>query len=356
MKSLSGGHQRRSPRAHKRLFLIVGVIAIVFVASTAVVFGGWNTDSEVWTNDAKLGADFTVISPRVSGDLIAVHVDDHDEVTQGDPLFDVDPRDYQVMYDVAEGQVAAARANLGQINAQLAQQPALIRQAEATVRQDAANADYARGDAERYRRLRHNGNVSEQNAQQANAQANALEAQRQADQANLDNVRQQTQVLEAQRENAEAALTQAQARLSDAELKLTYTQVKAPIDGVIAEQSARVGAWVEVGAAQLAIVPVHDIYVTAYYREVDITHVRPGLPVNITVDAYPDLEFHGHVRSLAPATGVTFSPVSSNDVSGNFTKIVQRLPIRIGLDPDQPGLDRLKVGLSVETTIYTRTD
>lgn len=353
MKPTSPEHSQTHSRKPLIIALTTVVAAVVVAASLA--YGDFGRDADVWTNDAKFDADYTVISPRVSGDLVKVHIEDHDRVGRGDPLLDIDPRDYQVAVERAEGMVAAAEANLAEIEAQLAQQPAQIRHAEATVRQDDANADYARADAERYDRLRHNGNVSEQNAQQASVNARARDAQRQADQATLESVRQQTEVLQAQRKGAEAALAQAKAQRRQAKLDLSHTRIEAPIDGIVAAQSARVGAWAEAGAAQLAIVPVHAIYVTAYYREVDITHVKPGQPVSLSVDAYPDLDLHGHVKSLAPATGTTFSPVSSNDVSGNFTKIVQRLPVRITLDPDQPGLDRLAVGLSVETTIHTST-
>ncbi|WP_299257480.1 HlyD family secretion protein [uncultured Kushneria sp.] len=340
------------PRSRKPLIMTV---AIVLIATVAAVILAWHQlrSDEVWTNDARFDADYVVISPQVAGDLVAVHVEDHDRVTRGDPLMDIDPRDYQAAVDDAEGQVAAARAELARIEAQLAQQPAQVRQAEALVAQDGANADYAHATAERYRRLRHNGNVSDQNAQQADANARALQAKRRADQAELERVRRQEEVLRAQKESARAALDQALAQQKKARLALSRTHIKAPVDGVIAEQSARVGGWVEAGSAQLAIVPVEKIYITAHYREVDITHVAPGQPVDISVDAWPGLDLHGHVKSLAPATGVTFSPVSSNETSGNFTKIVQRLPVRIALDPDQPGLDRLRVGLSVETTIHT---
>lgn len=340
------------PRSRKTLILTIVIVLIAAVAAALLArhqFRG----GEVWTNDARLDADYVVIAPQVEGDLVAVHVDDHDRVTRGDALMDIDPRDYQAAVDDAEGQVAAARASLAQIEAQLAQHPAQVQRARAQVAEDGANADYAHATAERYRRLRHNGNVSDQNAQQAEANAHAQQAKRRADQAELARVRQQAQVLEAQRESAEATLDQALAQQEKARLALSRTHLTAPVDGVIAEQSARVGGWVNAGSAQLAIVPVQGIYITAHYREVDITDVEPGQPVDISVDAWPDLKLHGHVKSLAPATGTTFSPVSSNDTSGNFTKIVQRLPVRIALDPDQPGLDRLRVGLSVETTIHT---
>lgn len=353
MKPTSEENPATDKRSRRPLLIAVAIVLIALVAAAGLAYGEWGSDGDVWTNDARFDADYTVISPRVAGDLIAVHVEDHDHVEHGDALFDVDPRDYQVAVDDAQAEVGAAKANLAQVDAQLGEQPAQIRNAQATVTQDIANADYARADAERYRRLRHNGNVSEQSAQQADANARALEAKRQADQATLDSVRQQTAVLKAQRASAAAALAQAKAQLHQARLSLSYTRITAPVDGYVAEQSARVGAWTDAGSAQLAIVPVHAIYITAFYREVDITHVQPGQPVSITIDAYPGLDLHGHVKSLAPATGTTFSPVSSNDMSGNFTKIVQRLPVRIALDPDQPGLERLKVGLSVETTIHT---
>lgn len=341
----------RKPKVVAGVLLSCAVLAVAYLAWIS-----WGDDAVAWTNDAKLDADYTVIAPRVSGNLVAVHVEDHDYVQRGDTLVDVDPRDYQAAVDAAEAQVASAQASLAEIEAEIARQPALVRNAQAVVAGDVANANYARLDAERYRQLRRNGNGSEQSAQQAASKAEALNAQRDADQANLDSVRQQTEVLKAQRESIEAQLAQAKAQREQARLALSYAQLKAPVDGVVAEQSARVGAWVDAGTALMAIVPVQAIYVTAYYREVDITQVRVGQPVTVSVDAYPELTLEGHVRSLSPATGMTFSPVSSNDAAGNFTKIVQRLPIKIALDPGQPGLDRLKVGLSVETEIHTAAD
>ncbi|WP_447927487.1 HlyD family secretion protein [Vreelandella sp. EE27] len=340
------------PRARTPLILSATILMLAAIAAGWLAYQQWHSDT-VWTNDARLDADYVVIAPQVSGDLVAVHVEDHERVSRGDALMEIDPRDYQAALEEAEGQVAAARAELARIEAQRAQQPARVRQAEAQLAQDGANADYAHATAERFRHLRHNGNVSDQNAQQADANARALQAKRQADQADLESVRQQAEVLQAQRDSAAAALDQALAQQEKARLALSRTHIKAPVDGVIAEQAAREGAWVDTGSAQLAIVPVEAIYITAHYREVDITRVAPGQPVDIDVDAFPELTLHGHVQSLAPATGATFSPVSSNETSGNFTKIVQRLPVRIALDPDQPGLDKLRVGLSVETTIQT---
>ncbi|WP_052719325.1 HlyD family secretion protein [Halomonas sp. HG01] len=316
----------------------------------------WMSDGRAWTNNAKLDADYTVISPRVAGDIVAVHVEDHETVSRGDALIDIDPRDYRAAVDAAEARVASAQARLAEIEAELARQPSRIRHAQAVVDEDIANVDYARLDAERYRRLRHDGNASQQNAQQAAANASALDARRQADQASLDDVRHQTQVLEARRASAQATLAQARAEREQARLSLSHTRVAAPRDGIVAEQAGRVGAWTEAGGALMAIVPTDAIYVTANYREVEITEVRVGQPVTISLDAYPGMTLEGHVDSLAPATGTTFSPISHDDASGNFTKIVQRLPVRIAIEPDQPGLDRLKVGLSVETTIHTDAD
>ena len=145
----------------------------------------------------------------------------------------------------------------------------------------------------------------------------------------------------------------ARSQLADARLNLSYTEVVAPKAGVVGERAARPGAWVDPGTALMAIVPLQNIYVQANYRETELTHVRPGQRVSIHVDAFPDAPLTGHVDSLAPATGVTFSPIAPDNATGNFTKVVQRLPIKITIDPGQGAVDRLKQGLSVETTIHT---
>ncbi|MDL4862517.1 HlyD family secretion protein, partial [Halomonas elongata] len=336
------------PRLIGTTALLCVILVGVFLIAPALLHY-----DEVWTNNAKLDADYTVISPRVAGDIVAVHVEDHEAVSRGDALIDIDPRDYRATVDASEARVTSAQAKLAEIEAELARQPSQIRHAQAVVDEDIANVDYARLDADRYRRLRHNGNASQQNAQQAAANASALDARREADQASLESVRHQTQVLEARRAGAEAALAQARAELEQARLSLSHTRITAPRDGIVAQQAGRVGAWAEAGGALMAIVPTEEIYVTANYREVDITEVRVGQPVTISVDAYPGLTLEGHVDSLAPATGTTFSPISHDDASGNFTKIVQRLPVRIAIEAGQSGIDRLKVGLSVETTIHT---
>jgi membrane fusion protein (multidrug efflux system) len=136
-------------------------------------------------------------------------------------------------------------------------------------------------------------------------------------------------------------------------LLMLTTGVVAPTDGVVGERAARPGIWVEPGAALMAIVPLQRIFVTAHYRETQLTHVAPGQPVSIHVDAFPHMHLKGRVASLAPATGVTFSPVAPDNATGNFTKVVQRLPVKIAIESGQKAITKLKQGMSVETTVYT---
>ena len=335
-------------------YVMIGVIALILVVGIAAAL--WQTfvpDADIWTNDAQIEAHYVTIAPRVSGQIAQVRVADNEVVEKGQPLVRLDARPYETAVAEAKAQTSTARARVAELAAEIARQPALIDQARAVVKRDKASADFAARNAQRYRDLARANGISEEQRQRQESDSRSADGQLAADQADLDATKSQLKVLKAQKQQAEAQLAVAQAQLADARLNLSYTEIVAPKAGVVGERAARPGAWVDPGTALMAVVPLQNIYVQANYRETELTHVRPGQRVSIHVDAFPDAPLTGHVDSLAPATGVTFSPIAPDNATGNFTKVVQRLPIKITIDPGQGAIARLKQGLSVETTIHT---
>lgn len=308
------------------------------------------------TDDAYVQADFTLVAPQVSGVIGKVLVEENQSVKAGDLLAAIDDRDFIVAVDAARAQVAAAEATVEGFAARVVQQETAIRQAQAAVVVDDAELKLAEANQKRYRNLAADGSGSVQARQQAEAQLAIRLASRDKNRAGLQAARQQTDILKADLEKAKAALSQARAAQAAAELKRSYTQITAPISGVIGQKSVRVGAFVNAGKPLLAVIPLDAVYITANFRETQLARVQPGQSVDIKVDALPDAVLKGTVESLGPASGVSYSAVAPHNATGNFTKIVQRLPVRIRLDEDQADAKRLRVGMSVTPTIRTRSN
>lgn len=330
------------------------------VAVAVLLVGSWwllnRNESEAplqTTDDAYVRADSTAVSPRVSGTLTHVFIDENRRVHVGDPLMTIDDRDLQVTLDASNAQVGAARANISSLKAQIARQASLHQQARAGISADDANLILAIANQKRYANLALDGSASVQAKQQADAQLHVQQANRERSEANLRAVSQQTEVLRAELQRANASLAQAEAARAAAELNLSYTRITAPVNGVVAQNGARVGAYVTTAKPLLAIVPLDAVYIEANYRETQFARVRVGQAVEIRIDSLPGVILHGRVASLGPATGASFSPVAPHNATGNFTKIVQRLPIRISINPDQADAARLRVGMSVIPTIHT---
>lgn len=305
------------------------------------------------TNDAFVAADVTLLMPKVGGILTEVLVGDNQAVKAGDLLVRIDDRDYQAALAAAQAGVANAQANIDNAVATLERQRFLIAQAEATVHADDADLVLARSELARYNRLASEGAGTAQNAQQAQAKHDALLARQAQDRAALGATGQQRSVLQTQLAVAQAQLRKAEAAQQQATLDLSHTEVRAPQDGVIARRSARVGAHVGPSTALMAVVPLQQAYVVANFMETQLARVRPGQPVSITVDGWPDAVVTGRVESIAPATGATFSVAAPDNASGNFTKVVQRIPTRIALDSNPAWRGKLRVGMSVTASIDT---
>jgi membrane fusion protein, multidrug efflux system len=219
------------------------------------------------------------------------------------------------------------------------------------LRSDEASVSFARANAARYQNLSDAGAGTTQEQQHAASTLAEQLAQQAHDGAVLASTEQNLTVLNTQRDKAAGALARAEAALDQARLNLSYTEIRAAVDGKVGRRSARVGAFVTPGTPVLAIVPLSDAYVVANFQENQITHMRPGESVRIKVDSLPGVTIHGRVDSLAPATGVAFAPIAPDNATGNFTKVVQRVPVKIAIDPGQEAASELSVGLSVETEV-----
>ena len=306
------------------------------------------------TDDAYVHADFTTLAPKVSGTVDAVLVEDNQLVKKGDLLAVIDDRDFVVAVNATKAQVASARAGITSLEAHLIQQETAIRQAQAAVTADDAALKLARVNHARYRNLATDGSGTVQARQQAEAQLSIQLALGEKSQAGLQAARQQVAILKADVEKAKATLAHAHAAQASAQLQLSYTRITAPVSGTIGQQSVRVGAFVSAGKPLLAIVPLDAVYITANFRETQLARVKTGQTVEIEVDALPGDTLKGTVESLGPASGVSYSAVAPHNATGNFTKIVQRLPVRIRIDPGQPAAAGLRVGMSVVPQIQIK--
>jgi membrane fusion protein (multidrug efflux system) len=340
-----------SPKAKRAL---IGSGAIVLLGGAAWggghVLSGRNTQS---TNDAYVAADFTAVAPKVSGIIASVRVEDNQPVKAGDLLATIDDRDLQAALASARADLIAAKAEVANFDAEIVRQPALVAQAQAIIRSDQAAITFARANASRYRNLSDGGAGTMQEHQQATSQFDQTQAAMQRDEAALVAAQQQMGVLQANRGKAVGAVARADAALRQATLNLSYTQIRAPINGTVGQRSARVGAFITAGSAMMAVVPLSHAFVVANYQENQLAHLRHHQAATITVDSFPGVTLRGHVDSVAPATEVSFSLIAPDNATGNFTKVVQRVPVKIVLDPGQREAAVLRVGMSVVPTIDT---
>jgi membrane fusion protein (multidrug efflux system) len=331
-------------------------VAIVMLAGAA--WYGWDywTVGQylVSTDDAYVKADNTTIAPKVTGYLHEVLVKDNEAVKAGQVLARIDDRDYRVALDQAKADVAAAKATVASKQAQLDVQQAVINAAKATIAVDQATLTFAAQENKRYTDLAASGYGSVQNAQQAQSRIAGAQATLQRDNANLTSALKQVDLLKAEIVQANAAEARAQAVQDQAELNLSYTTITAPIDGVVGNRTLRVGQYVQAGTQLMSVVPIEGAYVVANYKETQLTDVHEGQAVAIEVDMFPGQVVHGHVDSIAPASGQEFALLPPDNATGNFTKVVQRIPVRIALDAGNNSLIELRPGMSVIPTIETR--
>jgi membrane fusion protein, multidrug efflux system len=336
-----------------RRTLIAGAAAVLLATASWYGWDYWTVGRFlVSTDDAYVKADNTTIAPKVSGYLNQVLVGDNEHVKTGQVLARIDDRDFRVALDQARADVAAADAAVASKHAQLDVQQAVIDAAKATLDVDQAARVFTAQENKRYTDLAGTGYGSVQNAQNAQARDSAALATIERDKANLASAQKQTELLKAELAQAVAADARAKALQQQAELNLSYTTITAPIDGVVGNRTLRVGQFVQAGTQLMSLVPSNGAYVIANFKETQLGQVRAGQAVDIEVDMFPGKAVHGHVDSLAPASGQEFALLPPDNATGNFTKVVQRIPVKIVLDSADAVL---RPGMSVVPSIQTKT-
>ena len=330
----------------------------------AVMLGGagygrywWSTGRFIEsTDDAYAGGNVTPVAPHVAGFVAQILVTDNQYVHTGQLLIRLDARDFQAALDHAQAIADQRKAALAGLEAKYALQQSTVHQAEADLNAKTAHATWTREDAIRYRDLAATTFGTRQNAERSSAADEEARSAIAAAEAGLAAARQQLTVLDAEIAEARANVAQAKADLETARLNLEYTEISSPIDGYIGNRAAQVGAYVANGAYLLSVIPAHGLWVDANFKEDQLAKMRPGQQATVVADVLPGKVFQGHVESLAPGTGAVFSVIPPENATGNFTKIVQRVPVRIALDDGAASLGELRPGLSTTVSVDTRPD
>jgi membrane fusion protein (multidrug efflux system) len=338
-----------------RRTLLVVVVLLVLALGGGGGWYWWNVlRFHESTDDAYVQSDVSVISPKVEGYIKKVKVADNQQVKEGAVLFVIDDRDFKAKVAQAEAAVALGEASVASYDSRLKLQQAMIDQAAAVVQSSEADLARNQQDYKRYAALMTSDFASRQRFEQAEADARKAEAALAKSRAAFSAEQNQLSVLRSQQREEQARLQQARANLQLAQNDLDNTVIRAPISGVAGNRAGQVGQYVKAGTQLLSLVPLSSVYVTANFKETQLTRMQPGQTAEITVDAYPDTALQGRVESFAPGSGAQFSLLPPDNATGNFTKIVQRVPVRIALPQDGPLAGLLRPGLSVTVTVDTR--
>ncbi len=349
-KQDQGKEEQPKRPAQRWPWFLAGAVVLAFVAVVLMIIFAPNPD--VWTDDAYVTVHYATVAPRISGQVATVEVDDNQVVKGGQVLVTLDPRDDETSVRMAEAALDRDRAQVNNAAANVARQPPLIEQQQASVTAAQARLGMSQLDQRRYTNLAATGAGTSQQHQQADTTLRADQASLKSAQAALEASRRQMEVLQAQQSSSEGTVKAHEAQVQQSRLNLSYTKILAPMDGMIGQRSVQTGNYVGPGNTLMILVPLDQVYIEANYREVDLRHVRPGQHVRIHLDAY-NIDLDGVVDSVPLASGAAFAPIAPNNATGNFTKIVQRLPVKIVVTAGQPLAKLLRVGFSVETTIHT---
>ena len=362
-KATDSASPRTAVPASKRLsgwlYPILRIAFLIFAAwliwYTAGHWDRWTGAARFeTTDDAFVAGDVTPLSARVSGNITEMPVNDFQIVKKGDLLAVIDPSIYQAQFDLAQANLAAAEAALANLEVQRSIQQALVREAESTI--EATEADVLRYQLEdkRQRDLLRTGIAgTQQLVEQADDNAKRVLAQRRLNDAQLDQQKAALAAIDTQEKQVQAQIKAAEAQVALATENLGYTRILSPADGLVGQRQVRFGQFVNVGTQVIAVVPLPNIWVIANYKETQMTDIRVGQPARIAVDAFPDLTLTGHVESWSPGTGSTFALLPPDNATGNFTKVVQRVPVKIVLDKNESLGSLVRPGMSVEPTIDT---
>jgi membrane fusion protein (multidrug efflux system) len=336
------------------------ILSLVALALVGAAGGGgwyWWTTARFFesTDNAYVQGDISVISPKVAGYVREVRVIDNQQVRAGDVLALIDDEDFAAKMAEARAAVAAEQAAIASIDRKLEWQASMIEAAKANVVSSQAELARAQPNYERYKKMVATNVVGKSDYDQVEATLRKAEAEVTRTQAALTAEQGQLVVDLADRKQADAQLAQAEAALTAAKNDLDNTVIKAPVDGVVGNKGVQTGQYVKVGTQLMAVVPLPQVYVVANFKETQLENMRQGQPVEIAVDAYPSHKLVGTVESFAPASGAVFSLLPPENATGNFTKVVQRVPVRIAVPKENALAGLLRPGLSVEVSVDTRT-
>ena len=346
-----------SPQKKRRIRVILLVVAAIAIIGGVFWYARYKSVGQYMqsTNDAFIQADAVTVAPKVSGYVDKVFVGENQDVKAGQPLLQIDTRDYSAQTAQIQAQIGVARANAEGVQAQIREQQAAIDRARAELRAAQSDAAFAQAEVTRYTPLAASGAESRERLSQLQHQARQATARVASASAALAAAQRRVGTLNAQVQQARSQGQAAKAQLDAAEVNLGSTLIRASIAGRVGNKTVRVGQFVQAGTRTMSIVPVSQLYIEANFKETQLGLMRPGQPVKIEVDALPDVEIKGHVESVAPGTGAQFSLLPPQNATGNFTKIVQRVPVRIAVDADPQTRSLLVPGMSVEVVVDTRS-
>jgi len=345
--------------AKRKIVRLAGVIVALAALAGGAMWGQyWWTQGRylVSTDDAYVGARNATLSPKVSGYITEIAVEDNAQVTAGDVIVRIDDGDYRLAVANARDQIAVQQATVDRLGRQTAAQVAAVEQAKAQLSSAKAGETRSQLELRRQQDLATRQINSRQALEQAQANWEQAAAAVQSAEAAITAATANVDVLKAQQEEARRTLQQYQTALQKAERDLSFTVIKAPFDGVIGNRAVQVGDYVQPTQRLASLVPLDAVYIDANFKETQLARLKPGQPVSIKVDALPDRSLDGRVASVAPASGSVFSLLPPDNATGNFTKIVQRLPVRILLPADVTEQSLLRPGMSVIVSVNTKPD
>jgi membrane fusion protein (multidrug efflux system) len=348
-----------SPRSGsvRKLAMLGTVLLLVVGAAGTFGYRWWTVGRFIEaTDDAYVSAHNTTLAAKVAGYVSTIAVEDNSRVRAGDVIATIDDGDFALAAAAARDKVATQQATVDRIGRQIVAQQASVEQAKAQLVSARAGATRTRLELDRQQSLAQREFASRQTLEQAQSNRDQGAAGVQSAQASVDAAEANVDVLKAQQQEAAQALAELRTALAKAERDLSFTVIRAPVDGVIGNRAVQTGDFVQTGQRLASLVPLDDVYVDANFKETQLAHLRPGQKVAISVDALPGQAIEGTVASLAPASGAVFSLLPPDNATGNFTKIVQRLPVRISVPPDVATLRLLRPGMSVVVSVNTKAD
>jgi membrane fusion protein (multidrug efflux system) len=343
-----------APKGGKRKLVLMGFVALLaLAASTYGVYYLLVGRFYISTDDAYVRANNTVLGARVSGHIATILPGDNSLVRAGDVVIGIDDGDYRIAVDAARTKIATQEATIERIGRQVTAQESAVEQAQANLASAEAGLKRAGLDYERQQALNNKGFASHAVFEQSEAARDQGVAAVKAAQAAYDAARDNVDVTRAQQVEAKAQLAELKTQLAKAERDLDFASVRAPVDGIFSNRLVNVGDFVSVGQRLGNVVPLDDVFIDANYKETQLKRIRPGQPATISVDAYGHRKFAGHVESISPAAGSVFTLLPPDNATGNFTKIVQRLPVRIRVPKAVARENLLRAGMSVYVTVDT---